>query len=92
MSSLRAAKLGHSKEWCLDPKCGSSILQQEMTLTAERGTVLCLKFQWCFCSTEMILAGAYMYHEMVMGTAITQEVIDSEDLPHLHATQPDSIC
>lgn len=40
----------------------------------------------------MILAGAYMYHEMVMGTAITQEFIDSTDLPHLHATQPDSIC
>lgn len=40
----------------------------------------------------MILAGAYMYHEMVMGTANTQEFRGSEDLPHLHATQPDSVC
>lgn len=43
VSSIRAAKLGRSEEWCLDPKSRSSILQQEMT-TADRGTVLCLKF------------------------------------------------
>lgn len=44
VSSIRAGKLGHSEEWRLDPKHRSSILQEEMTLTAERGTVLCLKF------------------------------------------------
>lgn len=44
VSSIRAAEVGHSEEWCLDPKRRSFILQQEMTLAAERGTVLCLKF------------------------------------------------
>lgn len=39
----------------------------------------------------MILAGAYIYHEMIMGAVITKEFRGFEDLPHLHATQPDSV-
>lgn len=43
------------------------------------------------CSTEMIWAGAYMYHEMVMSTVMAGEYRGSEDHPHLPSTQPDCL-
>lgn len=62
-----------------------------MPLTDDRITVLCLVLVM-LCRTEMILAEAYIYREMVMATATTQECIDSEDVPHVPATKPYSIC
>lgn len=50
-----------------------------------------LKVLLMLCDTEMILARALMCHEMVMGTAISQEFEGSEDLPHRHLTQPDYV-
>lgn len=41
--------------------------------------------------TEMILAEADMFCEMVMSTVTAQECIDSEDVPHLPATKLYSI-
>lgn len=43
------------------------------------------------CSTEMIWAGANMYHEMIMSTVMAREFRGSEDHPHPPSTQPDCL-